>query len=489
MIGATPSAPPPTADAEPRTGALRVWGPARWGLRRRSVVTAVVVVGVALLAGSAVLLVLLQAALVATVRTEVANRTSDVTALVRSDGLRAATLAVQRGGRRGEVTQIVDAQDRVVATSDPRLAAAPLSTLRPTGDRTVIGALPALPLLDDDDDHLVAVSRVSRGGQPYWVVVAAPVQVQADTVRTVALLLLLAVPLLLVLVGLAVRFLVGRSLESVEQIRRQVAAVDAQHLRARVPVPPTGDEVALLAQTMNAMLERLQVSDDALRGFLSDAGHELRSPLATLVTALDLASDDRGAVGRLELGPVLRTEVERLQGLVEDLLTLAKADAHTLLPALRDVDLDDVLEGEVRRLRALGGAEVRAELPPVQVAGDAGRLSQVFRNLLDNAVRHAASTVVVTVHPTADGVRVDVDNDGPPVPEGDRERVFQRFVRLEPGRAREAGGSGLGLAISAAIVDLHGGTISAGATPEGWCRFSVVLPAGPRPSAPGGSRA
>ena len=478
MSGATSSpAAAQVPDDGARRGLLRVWGPSRWGLRRRSVVTAVVVVGVALLAGSAVLLVLLQAALVSTVRTEVTNRTSDIAALVRSDGLRAATLAVERGGRRGAVTQLVGAEGQVVATSDPRAAAAPVSSLRPTGDGTVVGALPDLPLLDDDDDHLVAVRRVVSDGQPYWVLVAAPVQVQADTVRTVALFLLLAVPLLLLLVGLAVRFLVGRSLQSVEQIRRRVAAVDAQHLEARVPVPPTGDEVALLAQTMNAMLERLQVSDEALRAFLSDAGHELRSPLATLVAALDLAADDRGAVERLELGPVLRSEVQRLQGLVEDLLTLAKADARTLLPVLRAVDLDDVLEGEVRRLRALSGVAVRADLPPAQVPGDAGRLSQVFRNLLDNAVRHAASSVAVTVTPGVGEVRVDVDNDGPPVPPADSERVFQRFVRLEPGRAREAGGTGLGLAISAAVVDAHGGTISTGVTPVGWCRFTVVRPA------------
>ena len=472
----SPSPPPGAADdASP----LRVWGPAGWGLRRRSVLTAVVVVGVALLVGSAVLLLLLQAALVATVRTEVANRASDITALVRNDGIGAATLVVQRGGRRGEVTQIVDASDRVLATSDRRLAAAPLSGLRPTTDDTVYGTLPDLPLLDDDDNHLVAVRHVAGAADraPVWVLVAAPVQVQADTVRTVALFLLLAVPLLLLLVGVAVWFLVGRSLQSVERIRRQVAAVDARHLEERVPVPPTGDEVALLAQTMNAMLARLQESDEALRAFLSDAGHELRSPLATLVAALDLEEQDPDAARRLELATVVRAEVGRLQGLVEDLLTLAKADAHTLLPALRDVDLDDVLGSEVRRLRALGGGDVVAVLPPTQVSGDAARLAQVFRNLLDNAVRHAATTVVVTLVPGEDEVVVHVDNDGPPVPAPDRVRVFERFVRLEPGRAREAGGSGLGLAISAAVVELHGGTISTGETPEGWCRFSVVLPA------------
>ena len=454
-----------------------MWGPARWGVRRRAVVTAVVVVGVALLAGSAVLVVLLQASLVAGVRTEVTNRASDIAALLRSDGLRGASLAVERGGRRGAVTQIVGSEGQVLATSDPRLAAAPLSTLRPSRDAVVISTLPDLPLLDDSDDHLLAVRRVTVEDQPAWVMVAAPVQVQADTVRTVALFLLLAVPLLLVLVGLAVRFLVGRSLESVERIRRQVAAVDARHLEARVPVPPTGDEIALLAQTMNAMLDRLEDSDEALRAFLSDAGHELRSPLATLVAALDLPTADVGAPGGLDLAPVLRSEVQRLQDLVEDLLTLAKADARTLLPVLRDVDLDDVLQDEVRRLRALSPVTVTATLPPAQVPGDAGRLGQVFRNLLDNAVRHAASEVVVTLRSGPDEVRVDVDNDGPPVPEADRQRVFERFVRLEPGRAREAGGTGLGLAISASVVALHGGTIGTGATPEGWCRFTVTLPA------------
>ncbi len=465
---------------DPVIDAVRTRGPAGWGLRRRSVVTAVVVVGVALLAGSAVLLLLLQAALVATVRTEVSNRASDITALIRSDGLDVAAVAVRRGGRSGEVTQVVDSADRVLATSDPRVGGQPLSALRPTDERTAIGTLTDLPGLSDPESRLVASRRVQRDGADYWVLVVAPVQVQEDTVRTVALFLLVAVPLLLVLVGLAVWFLVGRSLGSVERIRRQVGAVDGRHLGQRVPVPPTGDEVALLAQTMNAMLARLQDSDEALRAFLSDAGHELRSPLATVVAALDLTAVDPAAAERLDLVPVVRAEVERLQGLVEDLLTLAKADARTLLPVLRAVDLDDVLEPEVRRLRALGRCRVVAVLPPTQVHGDAARLAQVFRNLLDNAVRHAASEVAVTLV-DGDGavpgtVRVDVDNDGPPVPADQRDRVFERFVRLEPGRDREAGGTGLGLAISAAIVGLHGGTILTGESPAGWCRFSVTLP-------------
>ncbi|HEY0239498.1 MAG TPA: HAMP domain-containing sensor histidine kinase [Friedmanniella sp.] len=465
---------------DPVIDAVRTRGPAGWGLRRRSVVTAVVVVGVALLAGSAVLLLLLQAALVATVRTEVSNRASDITALIRSDGLDVAAVAVRRGGRSGEVTQVVDSADRVLATSDPRVGGQPLSALRPTDERTAIGTLTDLPGLSDPESRLVASRRVQRDGADYWVLVVAPVQVQEDTVRTVALFLLVAVPLLLVLVGLAVWFLVGRSLGSVERIRRQVGAVDGRHLGQRVPVPPTGDEVALLAQTMNAMLARLQDSDEALRAFLSDAGHELRSPLATVVAALDLTAVDPAAAERLDLVPVVRAEVERLQGLVEDLLTLAKADARTLLPVLRAVDLDDVLEPEVRRLRALGRCRVVAVLPPTQVHGDAARLAQVFRNLLDNAVRHAASEVAVTLL-AGDGavpgtVRVDVDNDGPPVPADQRDRVFERFVRLEPGRDREAGGTGLGLAISAAIVGLHGGTILTGESPAGWCRFSVTLP-------------
>lgn len=455
--------------------AVGAGGPAGWGVRRRSVLTAVVVVGLALVVGAVLLLVLLQTALVATVRTEVTDRCSDIAALVASDGLDPALVAVRQGGRRGEETQVVDAAGRVLAASDPRLIA-PLSPSRPPEGETAVTALPGLPAVGAADDQLVAARRVVAGGTEAWVLVAAPVQVQADTVQTVAVFLLAALPLLLLLVGLAVWVLVGRSLQSVERIRAQVAAIDPATLADRVEVPPTGDEIALLATTMNGMLDRLHEADLASRTFLSDAGHELRSPLATLVAAIDLL--ESGAVDRSELQPVIRAEAQRLQRLVEDLLTLAKADAGTLLPALDDVDVDDVLAGEVRRLRALGGS-VTARLPPARVRGDAGRLGQVFRNLLDNAARYAVHEIAVTVAPEEEDVLVHVDDDGPPVPPDQRERVFERFVRLDPSRDRDEGGSGLGLAISTAVVAAHGGRLTTGASPEGWCRFTVRLPRSP----------
>lgn len=445
------------------------------GLRRQSVRTAVLVVGSGLLAGAALLLVLLQSALVSSVENEVTGRSADLAAVMSTEGLNAAAAAVRLDPTRNEVAQILGTDGRVVACSEPQLTV-PLSPARPAPGSAVLDRLDELPLVQDDDDHLVAARGVAVDGRSYVVQVAAPVQVQTDTLRVVGLFVVAAVPLILGLVGLAVWILVGRSLQAVERIRRQVSAIDHERLGDRVDVPPTGDEVALLASTMNTMLDRLQTSDQALRAFLSDASHELRSPLSTLITATEVASLDPTGDRWADLQPLVRTESERMQSLVEGLLTLAKADAHTLVIAQDEVDLDDVLDREVRRLRVLTDLTLTVRIDPVRVRGDEGRLTQVVRNLLDNAVRHARSTVALSTGSDGDRVRIDVDNDGPVIGDADRTRVFERFTRLEESRDRDAGGSGLGLAISAEIVALHHGSIQVTATERGWCRFTVSLP-------------
>ena len=260
-----------------------------------------------------------------------------------------------------------------------------------------------------------------------------------------------------------------------ERIRRQVAEIDGQRLSGRVEVPPTGDEIAALAATMNEMLDKLEHSDTTHRAFFSDASHELRSPLSTLVTTAEVASLDETGKTWLDMQQTVLNESSRMQSLVEDLLTLAKVDAHQLQLDIQEVDLEDVLVSEITRLRTVSSLQINAELQPMRVRGDERRLLQVFRNVLDNAARYAKSAIIVGMERRPGEVVVSVDNDGEIISPQDRSRVFERFARLDASRSSDGGGSGLGLAISREIMLAHGGTVVASEL-NGWCRFEVILP-------------
>ncbi|HEY6681561.1 MAG TPA: HAMP domain-containing protein, partial [Propionibacteriaceae bacterium] len=263
----------------------------RWGIRKRSVLSAVVVVTLSMLVGGAFLLLVLQSSLISAARSNLAVRASDVAKLLVEEGVQETQSTLAEDRRSGEQVQILDAKDRVVAWSSRRLRTVPISELRPTPGRTAREKLPPVPALGDDE-VLVTARGVEVRDQAYVVLVAAPLEVQTDTLRTVGLLLLGAMPLLVALVATAVWMLVGQSLQTVERIRRQVAEIDGRRLHERVEVPPTGDEIAALAATMNQMLDRLEYSDNSHRAFFSDASHELRSPLSTLVTTAEVASLD-----------------------------------------------------------------------------------------------------------------------------------------------------------------------------------------------------
>ncbi|WP_224387777.1 ATP-binding protein [Pseudonocardia sp. ICBG1293] len=287
------------------------------------------------------------------------------------------------------------------------------------------------------------------------------------------------VPLLVLVAGGFTYLFAGRALRPVEDMRSRVAGMGDKDLSQRVDEPVARDEVGRLARTMNQMLGRIESSQTTQRRFVADASHELRSPLATVSTGLELlgsgmpeASADRATVD------VLRGEASRLTGLVENLLFLARADERGIAPRREEVDLDEIADAERERPSADAAVVVRVNSEPVRVVGDRGQLVRVLRNLVDNAKRHASSTVAVSVR-VEDGVAViEVDDDGNGVPEADRARVFERFVRLDEARSRGDGGSGLGLAIVAELVAAHGGTVEATSSPElGGARFRVTVPA------------
>ncbi|MDJ0355237.1 ATP-binding protein [Paenarthrobacter sp. PH39-S1] len=445
-------------------------------MRKRATAAAVVAVALALLVGGITLLVLLQTSLIAS--TEAASRSTaaDLTARIRDNGLRDAVQSLPELAHSGEYVQIIGPSDTVVGSSETASNTIPLTSLRPAAGQTLTQDVSSLQSLGDPDDFLLVATGVRLSGGVYTIVVAATVQVQVDTVTTVGWFMLGATPLLLIIVGVSVWVLVGRSLRQVERIRGQVALIDGRRLDERLDVPPTNDEIQALATTMNTMLDRLQTSDRKQRRFVSDASHELRSPLATLSASVEIASADPSGSAWLQMQDVLSGETARMRYLVDDLLTLAKADDGGLRTAAEDVDLDDILDTEVRRLRSTSGHRIVVDAVPARITGDAQRLGQVLRNVLDNADRHARAGISIKLITTPDATVVQIDNDGDPVPAADRLRIFERFVRLDESRSRESGGSGLGLAIAAGIMAAHHGTITAKETNTGHCRFELVLP-------------
>lgn len=475
---------PPSGAASPsRNGGSR-GGASHWGVRKRLTAVAVSVVAWALLVGGVILLVLLQTSLIASTESAAGQKVQDVIAELDDLDIADATEFIAATAHAGQFVQLLDPAGYIVASSDSNAASTPLSAQRPAAGRTLTQEVSSLPSIGDNDNFYIVTTGVRVGEADYTVIVASSVQVRADTISTVAWFLLGATPLLLAAVGVSVWLLVGRSLRPVERIRGQVARINAERLDGRVDVPPTNDEIHALALTMNTMLDRLQAADREQRRFVSDASHELRSPLATLRAGVEIASADPSGAMWIELKDVLAGETARMSYLVEDLLTLAKANDGGLRLEDADVDLDDLVDQEIRRLRSTSAHRITAELTPARIKGDARRLTQVLRNVLDNADRHAASRIRINLSAAPEGVVVTVDNDGGPVPEADRERIFERFVRLDGSRSREGGGSGLGLAIAAGIMAAHQGSIRATEGPAGECRFEMVFPAPDEAAAP-----
>jgi signal transduction histidine kinase len=264
-------------------------------------------------------------------------------------------------------------------------------------------------------------------------------------------------------------------LKPVSAIRAKMADITAHDLHQRVPEPVSHDEIAALARTVNATLDRLQTAVEQHKRFVADAAHELRSPLAVLRTRLELTAHRTEA-------PVLAaqalTDVDRIQTLTTDLLLLARLDAGEP-PRDQEVDLGQVAAEEAARTRPRPDVTVALDIATdVLVRGSADQLRRLVANLVDNAVRHAATAVTVRV--TADDSRavLEVTDDGPGIPREHREIVFDRFTRLDEARDRDRGGSGLGLAIARDIAVAHHGTLSVATTPDPGACLRAVLPVG-----------
>ncbi|KAB2344019.1 sensor histidine kinase [Actinomadura rudentiformis] len=427
----------------------------RW-IRREPEIRVRVTVSAVLVSG--LLSSALYAAVMALVRQE---EVSDRERILARTGRRVAALV--RLGRPTESTitgnvdlvQVVDARRRV-------LAATPGMKGRPAVD------FPA-PAWDDDRRdgvtcrargdgcYLVVAIRVDDGPAPRVVYSLArrPGLMPEPVLGTV---LALCVPLIAGLIGYGTWRSAGRTLRPVNEIRRELDEITASDLERRVPVPPRVDEISRLARSVNATLDRLEGAVAKQRAFVSDLSHELRSPLTGLRTELELALSDPDGTDVPETLRAILKNTERLQAVVDDLQALARLDSQEGLRR-EPVDLHELADQEILRRPRRTHVTIEGD-ETVIVQGGRNELARLFTNLIDNADRHASTTLAVTVRNMPDWAQVEVIDDGPGIAPGDRERVFERFTRLAEGVHRDAGGTGLGLAIARDIATAHGGSLT-----------------------------
>jgi signal transduction histidine kinase len=351
------------------------------------------------------------------------------------------------------LVQVVE-PDGTVRSSSPNLQGASAIAPLEAGLRTERN------LPGRGESFRVLTRRIDTRDGPAFLLVGVNSDDVDDPARIVSGLLVVAVPGVVAVLAVLTWYVIGRALGPVEKMRAEMAEISGTSLGRRVREPGTGDEIHRLAITMNETLDRLE---DALRRqqrFVADASHELRGPLTRMRGDLevDLARPELADPAATERR-VLEETVE-LQHLVEDLLQLARSDAGAVDLSSAPVDIDDLVLREARRIGERG--RVRVDLRGVsaaQVTGDRDQLGRAVRNVLDNAERHAATTVTVTLDETDGLARLTVADDGAGIPPEQRSRIFERFTRLDEARTRDAGGSGLGLAITSDIVQRHGGTV------------------------------
>ncbi len=372
--------------------------------------------------------------------------------------------------------QILDGSGRVIDASSAVRDAALLDTAQAGSVREPIFVTRQIGGFDDPV-RLLAVA-VERPGRRAVVVVGATLGDMNDALARLLVAMITIGPLALLVTAGAGWLLAGAALRPVESMRREAAAISASEPARRLPIPATGDELARLATTLNAMLDRLQEALERGRRFVDDASHELRTPLASLRGEIGLALARHREAPELEAAlRSIREDVERLERLAEDLLVLARSRGGRVPVRRVPAPLADLVARSVRAVEepaAAAGVQIEVDGPDAIVTVDPDRVQQALRNLLENAVRHAPSGGVVRLVATRveDSVRFVVSDSGPGFPPGLIDRAFEPFARGD-GAASDPDGTGLGLAIVRAVAEAHGGSVWA--DNDGGARVTLTL--------------
>ena len=443
------------------------WAWGRWSLRARLMSVGLLGLAIALAMGSIGLYAALSVETLRRVDRSAEATSSEVVELLQADRL-PQTLPVSGV----EIIQVVDDRGRVVSAS---LNADRLTSIlgqheleqAQRGPVTVSGSR-----LGIDSRLRVRATSVNTDQGQMTVVVGEPIDDLTESSDVLRLVLLVGYPVVLALLGLIAWHVIGAALRPVESLRAAAEGISGSERDDRLPVPASEDELHALAVTLNSMLDRLDRAHKREHDFVTDAAHELRSPLASMRMQIDVAR----RLGRSDEGlDDLDLEVARMSALVEELLVMAKVDAGSVAPY--GVGTTTVRD-EIVRAAANWSSTIRIDVEPgpdTEVAMRPDELARVLDNLIGNAARYA-STVQIALQRHSDRLSVNVDDDGPGIAPADRERAFDRFTRLDESRDRSSGGAGLGLAIVRATVASCGGEVRLTESPLGGLRVALQFP-------------
>jgi signal transduction histidine kinase len=452
----------------------------RGGVRLYAALAASAGVLVALAVAAVLLVTLTRAGLTRGAETAITTRARDLAQLAAS-----ATLPVRLPTTQGTTAQVVDGNGLVVASTGDIAGQGPITSISAAPGVVATISLQSLDQgpgggeevggengdggsgvneeVSDENDgegpYLAALTAVDTSRGRFTVIVAVSLASIDAAASALVPLLMVGIPVLVLLVGSTTWFLAGRTLRPVRAMSEEAERITVTDLGRRIPLPGTRDEIRGLGETLNRMLSRLDTSVTLQRRFVGDASHELKSPVAALLTMAEVASRHPERIDLASFALHLETEVRRLGLLVDDLLTLARSDegAFDLEPGV--FDLAALVAEETAHLESSAAKPDLSGVERADVEADRRRITQVVRNLVDNAARHTRTGIWIETRCVHDQVELVVADDGPGIPPADRQRAFERFVRLDDGRGRVEGGTGLGLAVVQAIVQAHGGSV------------------------------
>jgi signal transduction histidine kinase len=454
-------------------------------VRVRTTLAATLIVAITLSVGSAILISRFRASLDNNRRSAAVALASDISSLA-STGRLPPTLDLPN--QDATYAQVIDSSGNVLAASANIAGKPALAPPVAPGSKTTFRRVAHSPVDSDVPEMLVVMPAGTSTGR-LTVLTGYSLVGNDFAVHDIKLGLFIGLPLLLIVVAGTAWVIVGWALRPIEAIRSEASEITSLGLNRRLPEPASGDEIARLTATMNVMLDRLEASHYKQQAFVADASHELRSPLASLRAQLEIGLAGGAATDWEATVAGALAEEARIEAMVRDLLLLARLDLQPPDPvaALIDpvIDLTRIARAGIESTPERAGVSLRCEADrpaPVRMPQELAR--RVVGNLVDNAQRHADTNVTVAVRPDGEWVELAVQDDGPGIAPADRDRVFERFTRLDEARSSDDGGAGLGLAIVKDIVVRHGGSVGFVDCPRGAravVRLPRAEPPGPEP--------